>query len=450
MRILRRRSPEQQGRHTPNLWPVWLVAPVSLILVALLAYGLYHGVDAFLTAENPGKKPVSGQDNIKVTVTALTLVGAVLAGLYAYRKQLLDEGSSHRADAMQLAERYTKAAEQLGHEQAAVRLAGVYAMARLADDWQEQRQVCVNVLCAYLRMPYETDTGSEGYMKGEREVRLTIIRTIRDHLQDPTSATSWCGRDLDFTGAVLDGGDFENAKFTGGLVTFTRAKFTGGLVTFTHADFTGGTVDFNGADFTGGTVDFSRARFTGGTVDFSRARFTGGTVDFSVTDFSGGIVAFNQARFSGGTVDFRDAKFFSGMVLFHFAALDGGRVTFDGAQLSGSTVSFFGAILSDGMVALENVLISDGALRLDNVLISDGTVSFIGAALSGGTVTFADTTLSGGTLDFENTTLADGTLTFDGATLPGSGTTVDANNILIHAACAIEWGPLPTIPVNQP
>ncbi|WP_405476451.1 hypothetical protein [Streptomyces sp. NBC_00009] len=89
-------------------------------------------------------------------------MAAVLAGVYAYRKQLLAEGDSHRADASQLSERYSTAAEQLGHEQAAVRLAGAYAMARLADDWPEQRQVCVDVLCAYLRMPYEADPPSSG------------------------------------------------------------------------------------------------------------------------------------------------------------------------------------------------------------------------------------------------------------------------------------------------
>lgn len=93
-------------------------------------------------------------DVIKTTVTLLTLVGAILAGIYAYRKQLLAEGDTHRADASQLADRYTTAAEQLGHQQAAVRLAGVYALARLADDWEEQRQVCIDVLCACLRMPY--------------------------------------------------------------------------------------------------------------------------------------------------------------------------------------------------------------------------------------------------------------------------------------------------------
>jgi hypothetical protein len=26
-------------------------------------------------------------------------------------------------------------------------------MARLADDWKENRQTCVDVLCAYLRLP---------------------------------------------------------------------------------------------------------------------------------------------------------------------------------------------------------------------------------------------------------------------------------------------------------
>ncbi|MER6241055.1 pentapeptide repeat-containing protein [Streptomyces clavifer] len=391
---------------------MWLVAPVSLILVGVLAYGLYHGVDAFLAAESPGKKPVSGQDNVKTTVTALTLVGAVLAGLYAYRKQLLEEGASHRADAMQLAERYTKAAEQLGHDQAAVRLAGVYAMARLADDWEEQRRVCVDVLCAYLRMPYETDTGVEGYMKGEREVRLTIIRTIRDHLQDPTAATSWCGYDLDFTGAVLDGGDFNNAKFTGGTVTFSNAKFTGGTVTFNFAEFTGGLVDFSRASFSGGKVAFNFAEFTGGLVYFSRAKFISGTVTFSRAKFSGSVVDFSRASFSGGKVAFTNATFSSEAVSFVAAALTGGTVAFDGALLSGGGVSFDDALLSDGTVSFERAL------------FSDGTVSFDCTTLSGGAVTFEDATLSSGTVDF--------------------------SNALIHAACTIDWGPLPTIPVNQP
>src|ERR1700722_15145163 len=60
-------------------------------------------------------------------------------------------------------ERFATAADQLGSDKpAAVRLAGVYAMAGLADDWEDNRQTCVDVLCAYLRMPYEPAPGEDG------------------------------------------------------------------------------------------------------------------------------------------------------------------------------------------------------------------------------------------------------------------------------------------------
>ena len=66
-----------------------------------------------------------------------------------------------------LNERFATAAEQLGSDKPpAVRLAGVYAMAGLADDWPENRQTCVDVLCAYLRMPYEPDPGDEAARAG--------------------------------------------------------------------------------------------------------------------------------------------------------------------------------------------------------------------------------------------------------------------------------------------
>ena len=87
-----------------------------------------------------------------------------------------------------LNERFTTIAAQLGHDQAAVRLAGVHAMAGLADDWEENRQTCIDVLCAYLRMPYEPDPGDEAptaerlKFRAIREVRHTVIRVIAAHL----------------------------------------------------------------------------------------------------------------------------------------------------------------------------------------------------------------------------------------------------------------------------
>ena len=82
-----------------------------------------------------------------------------------------------------LNERFSTAAEQLGSDKpSAVRLAGVYAMAGLADDWAENRQTCVDVLCAYLRLPYVPDPGEDAPeperrgFRASREVRHTVIR----------------------------------------------------------------------------------------------------------------------------------------------------------------------------------------------------------------------------------------------------------------------------------
>src|SRR5689334_22112552 len=78
-----------------------------------------------------------------------------------------------------LNERPATAAEQLGGDKSpAIRLAGVYAMAGLADDWKENRQTCVDVLCAYLRLPYEPDPGPDAperlAFQASREVRHTV------------------------------------------------------------------------------------------------------------------------------------------------------------------------------------------------------------------------------------------------------------------------------------
>src|SRR6185437_8749040 len=108
----------------------------------------------------------------------------------------------------------------------AVRLAGVYAMAGLADDWPENRQTCVDVLYGYLRMPYEPDPGDEApgpqrlAFRTSRQVRHTVIRIITAHLK-PDAALSWQDLKLDFTGVVFDGGDFRSAEFSGGEVSFT-------------------------------------------------------------------------------------------------------------------------------------------------------------------------------------------------------------------------------------
>jgi hypothetical protein len=181
-------------------------------------------------------------------------------------------------------------------------------MAGLADDWPENRQICVDVLCAYLRMPYQPDPGGEATepeqlaFRTSREVRHTVIRVITAHLKDD-AAVSWQGLNFDFWGVVFDGGNFRNAKFSGGRVDFYGAEFLDSTIDFDNAEFSGGLVSFNGEVFGGGIVSFGYAEFSGGTIELGVV-LSDGVCNFRRAEFSGSKIDFGGAEFSGSEVDF--------------------------------------------------------------------------------------------------------------------------------------------------
>jgi len=201
------------------------------------------------------------------------------------------------------------AGAQIGGERAAIQLAGVRAIAGLADDWPEYRQACVAVLCAYLRVPNSPDTGpgsppEERLQVGSaRDGRCVVLKIITAHLR-PTAEVSWRSLDFDFTGVVFDGGDFSGAEFSGGEVSFAGVEFPGGEVSFAGARFSGGEVSFAGARFSGAQAGFAGAEFSGSQVSFTEAEFSAGKVSFAGAEFTGGEVEFRRAKFTGGEVSF--------------------------------------------------------------------------------------------------------------------------------------------------
>ncbi|TCO48998.1 pentapeptide repeat-containing protein [Actinocrispum wychmicini] len=272
--------------------------------------------------------PATGPDRFDLVKIALTIaagVGGVVALVVAFRKQHLSEAEHVRQEAAAqreqtklFNERFGKAAELLSSDKSASRLAGVYAMAGLADDWIDGQQRCIDVLCAYLRM-----TSSKDFE--ERVVRHTVIRVVAAHLQRDASP-SWQGRDFAFVRAEIDGGTFngvvldegttmlfDNANFNGD-VRFNRAKFAGGRVSFRGATVHGGRLDFAGATVRGSGIDMSSMTVGGGVVSFDAVDFTTGHVDLGYTSFVGGDVTFHGARFVGATVWFRGARFDGGRV----------------------------------------------------------------------------------------------------------------------------------------
>ncbi|MEO3939477.1 hypothetical protein V3C41_00145 [Paenarthrobacter nicotinovorans] len=202
------------GRHAPRM-PKFLPMLLASFVVAsgafwLVFVGLARLSGFDVAPWNPDLGAIAPERLFDITragATAAGVLAGVFAIVYAYRKQKVQEASGRREDSQLLSTRYQDAAEQLGHEKQAVVLAGVYAMSRLADDWTDQRQQCVDVLCAYLRLSQSWDDETD-HMNARQEdvVRRAIIAEILKHTEvDGDQTKSWSHLRIDLSGARLDG-----------------------------------------------------------------------------------------------------------------------------------------------------------------------------------------------------------------------------------------------------
>ncbi|MGH3855485.1 MAG: pentapeptide repeat-containing protein [Pseudonocardiaceae bacterium] len=379
------------GPPTPRPLSNWLIAAGALVVLGVVA------VIWFVLLRRYGGQGTAVQ--LAAIRTAGTLVigtGGAVALLLTARRQRYTEltlvHTDRDATERRITELYTKAADQLGSEQAPVRLAGLYALERLAHSTIEHRQSIVDVICAYLRMPYtpplpqasasvlgrsHRSTGHAGqrparrltdwpshrtpasqgtrqeHAEQELQVRLTaqniLVRNLRVvaqqrrrwwHRTVASAAPAWPGIRLDLTGALLhkfslaecrlDYADFTRAKFAD-PADFGDTQFTSSVF-FTRAHFTDWAF-FGGAEFTGPT-NFQGAQFTGPAY-FDSAQFAR-TARFEGAQFTHGA-DFGFTHFA--TALFVDTQFTHG-AYFGFAQFAGasfGRTQFTkGADFEGA------------------------------------------------------------------------------------------------------------------
>jgi len=338
---------------------------ITLVLVAVIGGGCAFTLPYYFQHEG---------DNIwSLRQAILAATGGVLAILTLWEnrrkniqeKEKNDQDHTRQVHAERRA-RYAKAIEQLADDKSAIRLGGVYTLAKLVDDWlddektlpslekrRQEGQIIIDSLCAYIRSSFllaerhdELNFSYEEYQqkcqdnkqskksredfvrdkslfREEQEVRQTILLEIKKRLnggeverednKHEIKPGTWSYFEYDFLNTVFFYRvDFSKSYF-GAPSNFSKAKFTG-YVSFFGAKFTGYT-DFFGAEFTKG-ASFSKAEFAGyadfseaefaGYVYFSKAKFTK-YASFSDAEFSG-YVHFSGAEFAKGT-NFSWAKF---------------------------------------------------------------------------------------------------------------------------------------------
>lgn len=400
--------------HRSGLMMSVLAAVVGgLAIAGLTWWALWHFLGA--KSETPNQLDLG-----RISLAVAAGVGGAVALVVAYRRQRDTERG-------RFAEVFGAAARQLGDPDVAVRIAGVYAMAGVADEFSARwrRQQCVDVLCGYLRLPYQPEEGASHlvsksqriedhgtavervftYRQNDRQVRDTIVRVIAQHLR-PSAETQWCDCDFDFTDAVFEDADFRYAVFAGRNTRFTNAMFLSGrTVSFEKVRFLGKRVTFRGAIFRS-TASFDRAVFghtqvgradheqTGTT--FTEATFGGG-VSFEGAQFGGARTAFVRTTFAGERASFANAVFAAELTSFERAVFDGERATFTGAEFRGARVTFadsrFYTDSSSFDCAQLGAQVRWRTGRTQEVSFAraeyHGKVSFADAVFSGRSVTFA-------------------------------------------------------------
>lgn len=323
---------------------------VGVLLVAGASTWLWHWVNG--TPFTGEQKATAHLDIIKVSASLIVMLGGLGALYLTMRRQRTQENqlahakeeleharltaaaTERDAEAKRVTEQYSKSVEQLGSDKAPVRLGGLYALERLAQANPDQRQTVINVLCAYLRMPYSPpnrellnhledeheerilSSHSQGrralpepaeltkerdrynLQQQEQEVRIAARRILASHLRpmidrgtgEPANPGYWSGQlRVDLTGALLADADFGGCQFAEAV--FDRARFQG-TAKFAGASFPS-TARFCDSTFTG-PADFSAVRFFRQAV-FTGAAFRGNAVfvgsgiadaDFSNCTFS--------------------------------------------------------------------------------------------------------------------------------------------------------------------
>ena len=307
-----------------------------------------------------------------------------------------------RQDALErrITELYTKAADQLGNNKAPVRLAGLYALERLAQGSPDQRQTIANLICAYLRMPSppsgvledesEDDFDVEAFRvaREEWQVRSTAQSILGLHLRcaDPAAPpySFWPDMMVELDGAHLYNMNLHGCRIKTG--SFRGARFTGTTV-LAKASI-GGSPNFEGAQFDelrmhSATVDdginFCRAVFRGKAVftgssigvdaEFNFAVFESEAYFISVSIGAG--LYFPRAQFRGRT-DFKDLSVSEDLV-FSRATLRGPlvlkaenlppRTKLDGALVDPRALAGLDAIVRNRYAVVHQ---EDGLCRLES------------------------------------------------------------------------------------
>ena len=234
--------------------------------------------------------------------------------------------------------RYAKAIEQLADDKSAVRLGGIYTLAKLADEWlsdvktmpskgdrTEEAQIIINSLCAYIRSPFLFVEKLEVYEARKDLNELEGYEAVFSIEEGSPQLQSLHKRVIDsneykepedIAAAYAERREEQNVRRAIFIEISKRLKVSQDKVSVISSAWS----DFE-FDFSRAPIFYPLNNLTIGKAIFSSARFYG-EANFRDTEFTKDA-DFGGAKFTGNA-DFGGAKF-------------AGTTYFWGAQFAGTT-----------------------------------------------------------------------------------------------------------------
>jgi hypothetical protein len=261
---------------------------------------------------------------VSLLVSASTLVAVGFTGMTIRQAN----GEQNLTREGQITDRYTAAVTNLGDNNAEVRLGGLYALQRIAQDSPRDAPTIVNVICAYIRghSPHETAHDGKGPPPptSDMAAALDILKTPLDE-----------NTPVDLHGANLAGADLTGAHLHGANLEYTDLEDAD----LTAADLRG--AHLRDVDLTVATL--ATANLSGADLAVARMRAADlHAADLTAAQMSGADLTYANLKIANlhnahmGRADERNGSFLSPSDL---AGADLTGANMDGADLTGANVT---------------------------------------------------------------------------------------------------------------
>lgn len=202
------------------------IGPVGFILGVTFAVtiGIPTGIDIYQNWQNLDPK-----DRSQAGITLIQTVATIVGGIAIFWNIVLSRRQLAASQEQNITERFSIAVEQLGHEQTAVRIGGIYSLERIAQDSPRDHWSIMEVLAAFIRdrrgLPAEA-TMAQTDLTFDKDIKAAIVVIGRRNISlDPEGLSLYLSYS-DLRGMSFFKEDHRNTRFVGADLRETNFYFS--------------------------------------------------------------------------------------------------------------------------------------------------------------------------------------------------------------------------------